>query len=158
MKRLTFPLILAVLLLAAANASAEDFDWRAEMKQDLVTMEGGKMKTSKIEVCEIEGTKKSIQMHWKGTAPASGLISRDYFVSTVSMLRTVFMAEMAHRSGVKPTKALEKMDCTPRQEPIGKVDITVTMTMTNGGIQMEVATADGTTKRTTSTWDQVFGE
>ncbi len=158
MKRLFLPISLFLAVLFAAPVAASAYDWKADMKRDLVTVEDGKMKYSELEICEVEGKSKAIQIQWNAEAPAKGLISRDQFVASVAGFSVAIMAEIAAAKGISITDFFDKVDCKPAEEAIGNVDATVSMIMSKGGMQMRVKGVGGKQMQRTMTWKQVFEE
>ena len=60
---------------------------------------------------------------------------------------------------MRPSTALRALNCDPLEEPIGQVDVELTMTMTAEGIQFEYKdTAKGTVNRSSSTWKDMYGD
>jgi hypothetical protein len=157
MKHLFLVVALLCPMLLAGPAAAEDFDWKKELKRDLVTVEDGKMKYSQYEVCTREGNSKALQFLWTAEAPAKGLISRDQFISNVTGFNVAFVAELMSRRGMTLSDFIDKVTCKPVDEPIGNVDIKLGLVFASGGLQIQISGADKKdVKQMTMTWEQVF--
>ena len=151
----------ALLLVVAIPASAQD--WRLQLKADLVTINRGKMASNdvglyKIEVPGYQPAQFQVKIH--SEAPAAGPISRDNFVSlTTLMASTVFITALAEGYRVPASEFMQHVDYTQLKSAIGTPDLELNLTMTNEGMQLEVANnSSGQKTRQTMTWDQVFAK
>jgi hypothetical protein len=152
--------LLGAVLIAAAPLAAQD--WRAELSEELVTIQGGKMVIEdqalfKMNLTGYEPWQMQVQVH--SEAPQGGIISRDMFVSlTSSMFYMVFVQALAEAYQVPASQFIEGLDVTDLEAIIGTPDMQLNLFMTNEGIQVEVVnTATGERSRQTSTWEEWYG-
>lgn len=154
-----FCVVLVGLVAVAGTAWAEDddddFDWKEELQRDLVTVENGEMTYSETELCEIEGSSRSMQVRWEAKAPEEGVLSRDQFVAMTTEINLVTLFGFLERANVSLSDYLDRVSCQPIDDAIGEVDMTLSVTYAERGLQFAVQTDEGT-KRYTSTWDDVF--
>ena len=138
-----------------ADEDDDSFDWENELQRDLVTVEDGKMTYSELQLCEVEGTSRAFQTRWKAEAPEEGLISRDQFVATVTQLEQTMVIELLDKADISVSDYFDRVDCEPTDNAIGEVDLSVTITFAERGMQRVIETGE-TTKRRTMTWDSLF--
>ncbi|MFN7146361.1 MAG: hypothetical protein ACK4YP_21490 [Myxococcota bacterium] len=149
----------SVLLTAALPARAAD--WRARVSADIVKFVDGKMKLEHFKVCEVKvpnARKSSLQVRTYAEAPATGAISRDFFVSShatmSTMMEGILGQQAAGKSGVSPLKAL---DCKRVDAPIGQVDYDFAFYMTVEGYQIDIKDhVTGESGRESKTWESTF--
>ncbi len=126
--------------------------WRPELREDLVTIEDGKLVTEDFTLIDITGG-GSLQLAVRAEAPNDGNISRDNFVAMYSVVSYAFLEGMMEEAGVPEdnytTETLDELN--------GEADIRFDIYMTSEGMQLAVTTDDGT-ERFTQTWDEVFEE
>jgi hypothetical protein len=151
---------LLFVLLLPATAFADDSDAMEQMKEELVQVKDGKFVYSKIQRCEPKGESGVMQIEWNAEAPAEGLMSRDYFLSTVTKFSVVSLfsiLDKAADNGYSPSDAMDKLNCKMVDDAIGKVDLSVSFVFSKGGLQLQFESADGKKKQKTMTWEQVHG-
>jgi hypothetical protein len=154
---------LTLLFLASLFApSLHAQEWRQQLRQDVVAVQGGKMVADeydlvKIEVAGYEPVQLQMKVH--AEAPATGFISRDNFVALMSqMVVMTFLLAYAEAYQIPASQFLDAVDFTELSAPIGTPDIELNLFMTDEGLQFEwVDTADGRRSRWTSTWVEVYG-
>jgi hypothetical protein len=136
-------------------------DGRAVMLRDLVQIQDGRLVYDDLAICRLDLSGKQgrkFQVHSRATAPEKGLVSRDFFVALVTRLETEIALGWAESGAVmRPSAALRALRCESLEKPIGKVDVEITLTMTDEGIQLEYKdTAKGTVDRSSNTWNDVL--
>lgn len=151
--------IAAFGLLASSPVLAED--GRRALLRDVVQIEDGQLVYDDLAICQLNLPGKQspkFQVHSRATAPEKGLISRDRFVAWVTSFENEVALAWAESGAVlRPSAALRALRCEPLEKPIGQVDVEVTMTMTDEGIQLEYKdTAKGTVVRSSNTWKELF--
>ena len=139
-------LFLAVLLICS---TAFAVDWKADLLEDAVVIQGGKMILEEyllIKGVDEAGAETSIQMKIYSEAPASGVISRDNFVALTMTLYLPMILEMGE---------FEEIDA-----PIGTPDYEYTFHMSAGGIQIVLKdnNQNAILVRETMTWEQMFAK
>ena len=117
---------------------------KAELLTDLVKTENGKMTITDYTLLKQGDVSTQIKTYCE--APATGLISRDYFVS----LSTVLGYEMIDKMKTDPNATTKTLS-----ELIGNPDVELNLFVAKGGIQVEVKGANGT-NRSTITWEEMF--
>jgi len=153
-----------IACLCLLGSSTTQGSWREQLKADLVTVSRGKMILNdvglyKIDVPGHEAAQVQVKIH--SEAPAGGgIISRDNFVSLTTLLgSTVFVTALAASYQVPASDFLQHIDYTQLKSAIGTPDLELNITMTNEGMQFEVAnTSSGQKNRSTMTWEQVFSK
>jgi len=150
-------------LLAVLASSVRSQDWRAQLSADAVMVSGGKMLYDEVGLYRIQVSgyqDAQVQVKLHAEAPASGLVSRDNFISLSTLMFTmVFTTALAEAYQVPASQFLQGLDYMELQSPIGTADMELNLVMTNQGMQFEVVnTASGQRTRQTMTWEQVFGK
>jgi hypothetical protein len=153
----------AILLLAlAAPSTTYSQTTMAELRQDFVKVLAGKMVAEEFGLYTLslpgrESLKLQIKMH--SEAPATGLISRDNFVSyTTSIAMLTLIAGIAEELNVTASQLLGALDYLQLRAPIGTPDVELNIRMTTDGLQIEVVdTSNNTKKRKVLTWAEVLG-
>lgn len=130
---------LAICLLFANTILAQEKDYTAELKKDIVVIKDGKYTFDKI-VMIIDGDNNT-QFKFSASAPTTA-ISRDNFV----YFTAITYEEI---TGDYETEELEEL--------IGEPDVIVNIVMTKIGIQAQTTT-NGQTERATTTWKQLLSE
>lgn len=147
-------ILLSLMLIVFPIAShAEAPDIQKELTREFVTIQDGKMQMREYGLMLVRG--KRVQLEWRSDAPANGAISRDFFVAFTTAFQNLMMFELA--SGGKKVEVSSIGDLYEYEELeslIGKADVTISITMTKLGYQVEVAGKK--TKRFTQTWKEVF--
>lgn len=153
--------VLAFLLVAALPARAQD--WRQQLKADLVTIANGKMTYNdvglyKVEVPGYQPAQFQVRIH--SEAPAAGPVSRDNFVSITSMTAsTLSITALAEGYQIPASVFMQHFDYTQLKSTIGTPDLELNLTMTDEGLQIEVANnSSGQKTRSTMTWEQLYAK
>jgi hypothetical protein len=146
------PTVTLTLIALAFAASAAEPLWKSELRQNRVERQGDKLVIDEYNLCTVTpragGEGMRIQARSYAEAPAS-LVSRDMFVTWVATLEAGVSAEYGRQG--------RTLNCKVIQKPIGEVDLETKLIMTDEGFQWEVANRrDGTTTRTTRSWDEVY--
>lgn len=121
-------------------------DWQAELLEDMVTISAGKMTADDYTLVTFSNT-NTLQIKSYAEAPATGVISRDNFVSFFTY---VIMEIINTMIAADPDATTKDMD-----EIIGNPDIVINCYMAKSGIQVETITSEGTT-RNTMKWEDLI--
>jgi hypothetical protein len=153
--------VATVGLFLSSEVRAEE--GRAVLLREVVQIENGQLLYDDLAICQLNLPGKQrpkFQVRTRATAPEKGLISRDRFVAFVTTFENEVALAWAESGAVmRPSTALRALNCDPLEEPIGQVDVELTMTMTAEGIQFEYKdTAKGTVNRSSSTWKDMYGD
>ena len=152
---------LTLPLLVATSALAADPDAGAGRRlRDLVRVRDGKLVYEDVSLCTLQapdGTSSRFQVRSRAEAPAHGTLSRDVFVALVSRIETEISLGMADAiPGLKPSQALEALECDQLAAPSGPVDIELRATVTAEGLEVEIRhTRSQRTDRYASSWKQL---
>lgn len=158
---LVYTTVLALLALLIAAPGLDAQDWREQLARDAVAIKDGKMVYEEVGLIKIKVAgyePAQFQVKVRSEAPASGVISRDNFVSlTAQSFLTFFLVAFADAYEVPASAFLEGFDYKELAAAIGTPDLEMNIVMTGEGIQFEfVNTATGERSRHTETWAQVF--
>ena len=157
MKKTICGFFVLFLMCFSSAAIAQSFDWKKELKRDLVTISGSDMNYSELEICTAKGTPKAFQVRWNAKAPKRGVVSRDQFVAITTAVQSMFATKVAEAMNVSLTDYLQKISCKPVEEAIGMVDLEMTIVMSKGGMQIRAAQpATKKSNQSTVTWAQIF--
>lgn len=154
-------LALAALLLPAAPTLATEPDAGAGRRlRDLVRVRDGSFVYEDVSRCTLsapDGASSRFQLRSHAEAPAHGTLSRDVFVALVSRIETELSLGMADAiPGLKPSQALEALECDQLAAPQGPVDVEIRTTVTAEGLEVQIE--DRRTQRTSrysSSWKQL---
>jgi hypothetical protein len=152
--------LIFAILIGVSPAYAQS-DWEQELGEDLVEFRDGKMIAEDyfIYTVSIPGTEEvSIQVKVYGEAPEDGIISRDKFVNLMTMISyQTLVTAFAESYQMSASDFMNAMDIEDLSDPIGTPDIEINLTATNQGMQIEfVNTATNQTRRSTSTWKEIY--
>ncbi len=140
MSLITSTIILA-LLLGQSN-------YQEELKKDVVIFTDGKMILEGyglVKGTAEDGSPTSLQVKYHSEAPASGVISRDNFVTISAMVYLPVFITIGEFKEIV--------------EPIGKVDFEVNIYMNSSGLQIEAKNnLNNTANRYTTTWAEMYEE
>lgn len=147
-------------LLLAMTMPARAQDWRQQLTVDLVTISNGRMTSDDVGLYKVEipGNQPApFQVRIHSEAPAGGLVSRDNCVSLTTMIAsTVFITAFAESYKIPASEFMQHIDYTQLKSALGTPDLELNLTMTNVGMQVEVAS--GQKARQTMTWEQVYAK
>ena len=105
-------------------------------------MRDGSFVYEDVSLCTLtapDGPSSRFQVRSRAVAPAHGTLSRDVFVALVSRIETELSLGMADAiPGLKPSQALEALECDQLAEPRGAVDVEITTTITPEGLAVEL--------------------
>ena len=146
-----------VLVANGLALAAEPTSGAPQRLRDLVLVRSGKFVYDDVSLCTLAppaGSPSRFQVRSHAEAPATGTISRDKFVALVSRIETEISLGMADSlPGIKPSQALDALECDQLAAPIGAVDLEIDTTVTAEGLQVGVKnTRSGQTSRFSSTW------
>lgn len=152
-----------VLLLAVAPVQAQEVDWKAELSEDLVEIQDGKMTMTEYSIVKLEmqGQQTNpVQIKVYAEAPEDGIISRDNFVNLTSLISYTTLLELyANAYNLSASEYLQAVDIEPIPNPIGTPDVEMNLFATNDGLQIEyVNTANNQRQRITMTWKELFAD
>lgn len=118
---------------------------QADLVKDLVKVVNGKMIITDYELLkQSDGTSIQIKAHCE--APATGVISRDYFVQLFSILTY---------EAIDGMKSDDKSTTKTLAELIGNPDVEINAYMNKSGVQFEIKTSEGTNRKTME-WAELF--
>jgi hypothetical protein len=139
---LTIGIVLGFSLVSQAQ------EWKAELKKDLVKIEGNKMTSTEFFLLHFEN-ESNVQVKIYAEAPSAGVISRDNFVAITNTLAAMKLLTMFSETGIP--------NMTNLSELIGKADVEFNYYFTSNGMQMEIKTSEGSDK-ITMTWEEYFSK
>jgi hypothetical protein len=153
-------ILITAFLLGACPAFAQT-DWEQELGEDLVEFRDGKMIAEDyfIYTVSVPGTEEtSLQVKVYGEALEDGIISRDKFVSLMTLISyQTLVTAFAESYQMSASDFMSAMDIEDLSDPIGTPDIEINLTAPNQGMQIElVNTATNRTQRSTSTWKEIY--
>lgn len=142
------------------RAIASEVDWQKELLEETVEIREDKMVIEEFGLLSIPSAPDaSMQLKLYSEAPAAGVVSRDNLVAITAMLQTTFMLEvaMALAANTDAESLRDLFDYKELDEPIGNVDVEISLYMSKGGLQIEVRdTRTNQTNRSTMTWKEFF--
>lgn len=148
---------LIVVACSFSPVGAQDRDWKKELNRDLVTISDGTMNYSELQLCTIKNQSKAFQIQWNATAPQKGVVSRDNFVAIIVTVQAVFKTRIAQELKMSLDAYTKMVSCMPAESAIGKPELEITITMSDGGLQMQAKKAGSdAVNQTTTTWAQMF--
>ena len=157
----TLLFVFALSLLAADAVCAQDT--QEELLEDLVSYQDNKMMMEDFALFRLRGQDfetEALQVEVQAEAPSEGVISRDNFVSLVTLFSyeslITIHAEQYQLSARDFVSAMEVEDLA---EPIGTPDLRIKLVATSQGIQIEFEdTQSGRISRSTTTWEEYFAD
>lgn len=153
-----FPALALIALLAVDPAAAADpTDAATRRLSDLVRVQDRKFIYDDVALCMLAppgGPASKLQIRSHAEAPSQGVMSRDQFVALISRIETEIALGMADAiPGIRPSQALDALQCAPLAATIGNADVEVVTTVTAEGLQIEIKdTRSGQTRRVSNTW------
>ncbi|HEX6133134.1 MAG TPA: hypothetical protein VFZ24_04085 [Longimicrobiales bacterium] len=156
----TVPLCVLFLLLPVAG-QAQNADWRAQLRADLVTVRDGKMMLEEFGLYELAFPGHDpirMQVKVSSEAPVAGVISRDNFIAlTTTWTMTVLITAMAAQFEVPVSEFMDALKMQELEHAIGTPDLELNFVMTAEGMEVEaVNTSDGTSERSVMRWAELF--
>ncbi len=139
----------------------------ARLRSDVVTEQDGNFGIDRFSICQLlrpaalgGGVTEPFQVKSHVEAPANGFISRDNFLilstEIIFSLRVHFAGDLIQ--GLTPGEAMSALQCKRIQEPIGRVDLEVSLYMARDGVQVGILeTTSGQSSTQTRTWNQMLG-
>lgn len=167
--KLPFILVLTYVCqvsLVSLEINADETDIEKKLFEEIVKIVDGKMVSTEYGLLSfpaVSNEKRQIKLY--AEVPAEGVISRDNFVAITTMLQTMILLQMAAEAhsqfAIASTEFLENLDESfefeELDEPIGRVDLEFNFYMNKGGLQIEIVnTINGSTNRSTVTWNEMF--
>jgi hypothetical protein len=152
-----------LLFLSISCLHAQTPDWKTELGEDLVEIQGDKMMLEEYALIKlnVQGQEtNNLQVKLYAEAPKDGIISRDNFVNLTSMVTYMSLLEIyANAYQLSASEYFQAVDIEQIPNPIGTPDIELNLTATNAGLQIEfVSTADNQRRRVTQTWEEMYAD
>jgi len=149
----------AATLALLGLANAEEPEWKARLGQSLVSEQGGQWTWQSAQLCSHKKTGESFQIESKATAPADAGISRDVFLGFATQTQGLIMGMVVGvvAGASKNSDAFGDLECKRINAVIGKADVSLMLTMTADGWQLETTTGEKTDRRTMR-WADTFAE
>jgi hypothetical protein len=147
------------LVMVSGTASAQETDWKSKISATLVEVDNQQMTWRSVQLCRNEDTGKSLQIQATAKAPEGVGISRDFFLSFASAAEGLILGTMLGTvaGATQDMGVFESFQCKEIESAIGTPDVTIGLSLTGDGWQMEV-TAGGKTERHTERWADSFAK
>ena len=139
-------ILLACFVLQCTFTTLNAQDWKTKILKDVVTVQSGKYTMTEYTLVTFSNG-NTVQVKTFAEAPATGVISRDYFVEVATTIKTYILMEFKKQDSELKTQTLDEM--------IGKPDLTMNFFMSKNGIQVETL-ANGETERKTILWSELL--
>lgn len=147
-------LLLCITLFAlfSVSAQSEKKDYSNELNKDAVEIIDNQYVSSTYFLMKASKNSSNVQIKLSSTAPKA-IISRDNFVMYTTGIFTMYTTAIMLSS----TEDFELDDLIVKEldEPIGEVDLTISITMTKNGMQITFSSSEGKESET-MTWDEWF--
>lgn len=142
--------VLCMLFCLAFNVQAQN--WRAELQEETVTVEGGKYSSEERQKLTITASGGAFELNYSAKAPTD-LMHRDKFSAIYHSVTLMVTFSILTEAGLK----LDDIEFDEVKEPTNKADIGIHLEMTETGIRIDIITEEGTESENMS-WEEFFEE
>lgn len=144
-------LSLFVLLCSFLTAQSAKIDYSKDLQKDFVELVDGNYIHSSYFITKIQNQNFQVKLY--SSAPID-VLSRDNFVMYTTSLFTMISTAMLFYLNDEKI-AIEDIRMIELDEPIGDVDMSMTITMTKNGLQLKFFGQE-LNENITMTWDEIF--